>query len=248
MFVSHPAQLRLHAAGLRESGRTDAEVSAELGLPRSTVRDWRRAGPPAILSAVCDRCWKRSRPVWFSDLDYAEALGLYLGDGHILRVGRSHRLRLSLDARYPVIIADAEALLARGFPANRVGRAERDRGMTQIVSIDHQHLPCLFPQHGPGRKHERRIVLEPWQEAIVTAAPWPFLRGCIRSDGCAFINQTGRYRYLSFDFSNRSGDILDLFERACDEVGVERRRYAHHIRVYRRPSVAALVEHVGLKA
>jgi hypothetical protein len=24
-----------------------------------------------------------------------------------------------------------------------------------------------FPQHGPGRKHERPIVLEPWQLEIV---------------------------------------------------------------------------------
>ena len=26
-----------------------------------------------------------------------------------------------------------------------------------------KHWPCLFPQHGPGRKHERPIVLEDWQ-------------------------------------------------------------------------------------
>ena len=246
--MSHSSQLRARASELRKLGRSDSQIGAELGLPRSTVRDWRQTTSRAVLSVSCHRCWHRARPVLFSDTDYAEALGLYLGDGHILRVGRSYRLRLSLDARYPVIIAEAEALLARGFPANRVGRAQRDRGMTQIVSIDHQHLPCLFPQHGPGRKHERRIVLEAWQEAIVTAAPWPFLRGCNRPDGGAFIHRTGPYSYLSFDFSNRSSDILDLFERACDEVSVERRRYARHIRVYRRPSVAALVEHVGLKA
>ena len=26
-----------------------------------------------------------------------------------------------------------------------------------------KHWPCLFPQHGPGRKHERKIRLEAWQ-------------------------------------------------------------------------------------
>jgi hypothetical protein len=56
---------------------------------------------------------------------------------------------------------------------------------------------CHFPQAGPGKKHERPIVLEPWQAAIVEAEPWRFLRGCIRSDGCVFINRTGRYEYLS---------------------------------------------------
>jgi hypothetical protein len=32
-------------------------------------------------------------------------------------------------------------------------------------------IGCLIPQHGPGPKHERRIVLEEWQERIVTAHP-----------------------------------------------------------------------------
>ena len=63
-----------------------------------------------------------------------------------------------------------------------------------------------------------------------------------------FVNRTGRYEYLSYDFSNRSSDILDLFVGACDHVGVDYRRYERHVRIYRRPSVAAVVEHVGLKA
>ena len=74
------------------------------------------------------------------------------------------------------------------------------------------HLTCLFPQHGAGKKHERRIALEPWQQELVAAAPWAFLRGCIRSDGSVFVNRTGRYEYLSYDFCNLSQDILGLFE------------------------------------
>jgi hypothetical protein len=248
VFVSHAADVRERARALHREGASDAAVAAELGLPRSTVRDWRLGPSPAVLSDVCPRCWRRSRPIRSDAADYAEALGLYLGDGHILRIGRSHRLRVSLDARYPIIVADAEALLTRMFPANRCGRAQRDHGATQIVSVDHGHLPCLFPQHGPGRKHERAIRLEPWQQATLGDAPWSFLRGCIRSDGCVFVNRTGRYRYLSYDFANRSRDILDLFEQTCSRVGVDCRRYDRHIRVYRRASVAALVEHVGLKA
>src|SRR3546814_15577428 len=38
-----------------------------------------------------------------------------------------------------------------------------------------------FPQHGPGRKHERPIVLEPWQVGIVEAHPAAFLRGLFHS-------------------------------------------------------------------
>lgn len=40
---------------------------------------------------------------------------------------------------------------------------------------------------------EGAIKLEEWQHELLTTAPWAFLRGCIRSDGCVFINRTGRY-------------------------------------------------------
>ena len=63
-----------------------------------------------------------------------------------------------------------------------------------------------------------------------------------------FINRTGRYEYLSYDFRNLSQDILGLFESTCLALGLRPRRYADHIRLYRRQYVARLVQHVGLKA
>lgn len=97
------------------------------------------------------------------------------------------------------------------------------------------------------QEHERPILLEPWQQGAIDVAPWQFLRGCIRSDGCSFINRTGRYEYLSYEFANCSQDILGLFGRTCTAVGVEYRRYAKAIRIYRRPSVALLEANVGVK-
>ena len=110
-----------------------------------------------------------------------------------------------------------------------------------------QHWSCLFPQHGPGKKHERRIILEPWQADLVEAAPWHFLRGCIRSDGCVFINRAGKYEYESYEFSNVSGDILELFVATAARVGVECRVYKRYARIYRRASVALMLENVGRK-
>jgi intein/homing endonuclease len=184
----------------------------------------------------------------FSDADYAELLGLYLGDGHIVRVSRSDRFRLFLDTRYEGIISDAQSLLQRCFPGHRVGRFRSGKGTTTILSLYCTHLACLFPQHGAGVKHERDIVLEEWQVRIVERSPWEFLRGLIRSDGCAFVNRTGKYEYLSYEFSNRSAQIRELFMDACDLVGVEYRPYRRYVRIYRRTSVALMEQHVGLKA
>ncbi len=47
------------------------------------------------------------------------------------------------------------------------------------------HWPCLLPQAGPGRKHERRIALDPWQDQVVRAHPGDFVRGLFHSDGCS---------------------------------------------------------------
>jgi hypothetical protein len=191
----------------------------------------------------------------FTPEDYAELLAMYLGDGCISQHPRTQRLRIVLDRKYPGIIDDARNLLERCFPHNDVD-AVKAPGCVH-VSVYCSHLACVLPQHGPGPKHLRRIVLEPWQTEIVAAAPWPFIRGCIRTDGCAFINRTDvhraePYEYLSYDFCNMSRDIVDLLVQACDRVGVFTRTTgggsrSWSVRINRRESVALMLEHVGLK-
>jgi intein/homing endonuclease len=248
VFV-HAYEVRDRALALMEAGQNDCQVARRLGLPRTTVRDWRRWKERPGKGDTCPRCWRASlKPIVFCPADYAELLGLYLGDGYIVRTGRSDRLRIYLDTRYSQIVAEAQALLRRCFPEHRVGRFTSAKGTTTVLSLYCTHLACLFPQHGPGRKHERDIVLEDWQTEVVEREPWNFLRGLIRSDGCAFINRTGRYAYLSYEFSNRSAQIRDLFMDACDRVDVEYRPYRRYVRIYRRSSVALMRQHVGLKA
>ena len=141
---------------------------------------------------------------------------------------------------------ESDELLRRCFPSNQVGRVLFDDGAEVVLHVYSSHLSCLFPQHGPGKKHHRPILLEDWQQSLVDAAPWSFLRGCIRSDGCVFINRTGRYEYLSYDFTNLSTDILDPFEPTCT-ARASPTTLRPRIRLNRREDVARLVEHVGLK-
>jgi len=248
-MFAYSTTTRAAALELMRAGCNDCEIGRRLGVPRTTVRDWRR--PPYVRAGIlehCERCWLPMSDVCFASEDYAELLGLYLGDGHISRFARTQRLRLSLDSRYPGIVHDAHALLRRCFPANKAGIVMADRGSTTVLGVYHQHLVCLLPQHAAGKKHERSIALEPWQTALIRQAPWAFIRGCIRSDGCSFVNRTGRYEYLSYAFSNYSPDILGLFVSACESVGLHPRHNARHVRLNRREDVARLVDHVGIKA
>ncbi|MDQ1020350.1 hypothetical protein QFZ43_006899 [Streptomyces afghaniensis] len=112
-----------------------------------------------------------------------------------------------------------------------------------------KHWPYLFPQHGPGKKHERRIALEPWQQAIIDAHPWEFIRGLIHSDGCRVTDWTTRlvggerkrYEYPRYFFTNRSADIIRLFTTTLDQVGVEwKQTNACNVSVARKASVALM--------
>ncbi len=247
----HPPAVREHALQLIRTGLNDCEVARRTGISRTTIRDWRRPRyqprVPAAPRVVCPCCGRSARQMTFTPGDYSELLGLYLGDGYLVRMPRTWRFRLYLDSKHTEIVRQSAELLERCFGSNVVTPLYRHDGAMTILNIYSSHLPCLFPQHGPGKKHERPIVLEPWQAEAVAKAPWRFLRGCIRSDGCSFINRTGPYEYLSYEFFNCSRDILDLFCQTCDQVGVEYRRYAKRARIYRRPSVALMEAHVGIK-
>jgi hypothetical protein len=194
----------------------------------------------------------------FSPQDYAELLGFYLGDGWVSDLPRTQRLRISLDARYPGIIRSAQGLLTRCFPENSVDTVAFTNGGCVNVSVYSSHLGCVIPQHGPGRKHERSIELEPWQGKILEDQPWAFIRACVWTDGCVFVNRTDvhrpePYEYLSYAFTNKSEDIVDLFVAACVRVGVFTRvtcgfRGIWNVRINRRTSVALMLDHVGLKS
>jgi hypothetical protein len=163
------------------------------------------------------------------------------------------RLVIACCAAYPGIVDEVQRAIECVVPENRVGRVPR-QGVINVQAYS-THWRCLFPQAAPGKKHDRRIVLEPWQEQFALVDhPHQFLPGLIQSDGCRATNRVrgandGRYEYPRYQFTNVSDDIRDLFARACDVVGVEwRRMNRYNISVSRRASVALLDSFIGPKA
>jgi hypothetical protein len=246
----HAPEIHAEVRRLAALGINDCEIARRLSVPRTTVRDIHK--PRYIRRTVdvaCPRCWLPAAPLRFTASEYAYLLGLYLGDGCIQRLGRTYSFRLSMDAKYPEILAEAREVMGRCSPTGRVSEhlAGPDKTVA-VLCVYGNHLPCLFPQHGPGKKHNRTIALETWQESIVEAHPWRLIRGLIQSDGCRFVNRTGKYAYPSYDFAQVSDDIRAIFMDACMRVGLNARQYSLRVRIYRRESVALLDEHVGPKA
>jgi hypothetical protein len=166
-------------------GRTaaaDARVARNAEIRRGKKRgpyQTRTGSERKALLATFDPSEKPAcLPDW-AVADYSYLLGLYLGDGCI--VERQNRLEITLDARYPAIIESASRAVASLHPRQRV--AVRKHGNARVVAAYAWEWRLLFPQHGPGRKHTRRIQLTDWQNEILKRHPVDFLRGCLESDG-----------------------------------------------------------------
>lgn len=170
---------------------------------------------------------------------YAYLLGIYLGDGHITREPRTYRLHVYMNARDTVVIGQVAEAMRRVLPQNRVGF--RRRPSVIVVNAYSKQWPRLFPQHGPGRKHLRPIVLHAWQTEIIDRYPEDFVRGCLDSDGCRHRRIVGGRNYPAYSFCNSSEDILRLFTAACDRMGLGwSRANRDTISIARRPDVARL--------
>jgi hypothetical protein len=206
-----------------------------------------RGAPPNHDPSECHLVARAPHP------EYAYLLGQYLGDGYICAMGPRgvFRLRLSTCDDYPNIRNECAAAVAAVAPNNVVGFVQ-SIGCGEVCAYS-KHWPCLFPQHGPGRKHERPIKLEPWQEVIVRAEPQQFVKGLIHSDGCYCINNVTvrgkHYSYSRYFFSNASKDILMLCAWGFDLLGVEwKQNRWNSLSVAKRDSVALLDTFIGPKS
>src|SRR5437763_14247652 len=226
------------------SGLNDCAVERATGIPRGTIRGWRHGETRKRRTDARKSCPHCGHPAHdFRALpiaSYAYLLGMYLGDGHISRYERAWRLRISMSLAWPGIIGECKEAMGRVFPDNRIAFCHEDpSSRCGVVSVYSRQLPCLFPQHGPGPKHRRRIELVPWQRRLVSRAPEAFLRGLIHSDGSRFINRVtikGKtYSYPRYNFTSASDDIRGLFTTTCDQLGISwRQMNARNISVARR--------------
>ncbi|TDU86752.1 hypothetical protein EV138_0267 [Kribbella voronezhensis] len=247
------------ALRMSDNGVAD-RVNAEIhGVAIKTIRRWRRQyqrlGLPrgrAFRPTPCPRCDGAE----LDEAAYALLLGWYLGDGHIAAAKRGvFTLQIANDEKYPELSQEVAAAMRlvkpTGSPCLRGGST------ATRIEVRWKHWPCLFPQHGAGRKHLRRIELAEWQRQVVAQYPERLVRGLFHSDGCRFVNwatrpivggEVRRYEYVRYMFSNESEDILGILTDALDLLGIPWRRPRRNaIAVSRKEAVQALDRFVGGK-
>jgi hypothetical protein len=253
----HPRETVDRALRLSALGLIDRQVADLCGVSLGAVQKWRTGERRAREEQdrrrfhSCPRCHSRV----LDEKAYAYLLGLYLGDGHILLCRKGvYQLSLACCDDWPGLMQEAADTLAIVMPTSSVGRRQKN-GCTEIRSHS-KHWACLFPQHGPGRKHERKIALEDWQLKIVSEHPGLFARGLMHSDGYRGMNRVRRhfngsdhwYEYPRYLFKNESKDILELCGEALDLLNVDWRYSRYNtISVAKREAVERLDEFVGPK-
>ncbi|MFJ9408696.1 transcriptional regulator [Streptomyces sp. NPDC101393] len=252
-------ETRERTLALVAQGHSLNSVSMQTGISRYAIRSWQTRIQPVSRTTHCVRCEPTPRPPEDATA-YAYLLGLYLGDGCLSKQPRQrgYALRIACADAWPGLIGVCRDAIKAVRPMNSVCVIQR-QGCVMVTSYSH-HWPCLFPQHGPGKKHERPIVLEPWQQQIVDAHPWEFVRGLIHSDGCRIINWTTRtvggerkrYEYPRYFFTNTSTDILRLCTDTLDKLGVDwkpcrQSRAGQNVSIAKRESVALMDRHIGPK-
>jgi hypothetical protein len=196
----------------------------------------------------CERCGCDAHEFERLPPAYVYLLGLYLGDGCLATHPRGvYRLRIVLDTKYPGIIESAAAAMREIRPGDVGILKRRNQNCVEVYAYWKQWR-CYLPQHGVGRKHDRRIAFSDWQ--LVLAERWPeqLLRGLIHSDGYRYLNSGRKWLWPRYGFSNRSADIRSIFCHACDQMELHWTKAGKYtIYVSRKADVATLDTFIGPK-
>jgi hypothetical protein len=219
-------ELRKEAFELLEEGYNNSQIARTINVPRRTVVDWFKFDKSYV--PVYGRDFIRNHIDVSSFLKedelrvkcYSYILGMYLGDGYISNTKGKFRIRITLDSKYPELNEYVRKSLNVIFPENKASIYKRRNQNCVDVSLWSRNLPAFFPQHGKGKKHNRKIELSTWQFDMLD---WTqFWKGLFHSDGCFYTQHDKRddYEYEHFVFSNMSEDISRLFQTCCTMHGI----------------------------
>jgi len=243
------------------NGSKQSELSKKYNIPRSNIRYWLNNNEKFNQYNKLENQKKLKNNCdinnYLSDkkLEYNYILGLYLGDGHIIKTKRSsYQIRIFLDSKYYNIVTECENNLKILFPFNKINIHKTKYNMF-IVSVYSNSLKYLFPQIGKGVKHKRKIILEDFQ--IKNINHKNIIRGLFHSDGCLYKNtiikkEGKKYFGYYYNFSNMSKDIVDIYCNSLDIINIHytiqiSKDNCYRINVNRRVDFKKMYEFLGVK-
>lgn len=202
-----------------KSGKNKSQLSREYNIPRPTLRYWikkdtngesmtqRKSDIP--IEYIIEKIKKNKEM-------YNYILGIYLGDGHISPNKNSYKLRIVMDSKYPNLVHETRICL-RNFFESPVSVNSREG--CKVISVFDKNLPKYFPQHGFGKKHDRKIILSDFQIENISYSD--LLKGLWLTDGSYYLRKN---KYEAYNFTNKSIDIVSIFEKCLNSLSISYRK------------------------
>lgn len=233
---------------------TASEISKQLKLPYSTVIYYCRKfnlkpigiqnqGYYINFNIIKNKTWQKN---------YSYLFGLYLGDGCLNSRKNikyhNYDIRIYQDSKYPILI-QACANAMQKVIGRKPSVVKRKQSNCYVISAAAKNLINIFPQHGPGKKSDRRIKIKNWQKNIIKLYPKQFIKGLIDSDGCRYLDNN----YIRYSFINKSFDIIKIFEYYIKLCGVssiyirQRKDGIYVALVHKKHDVQLLESFIGIK-
>jgi hypothetical protein len=233
-----------------ENGKNKLQLSKEYNIPRTTLKYWIKNKELNKRPLVERKNTSKSIKTIEIEIEnnrevYNYILGLYLGDGCISPNKMSYKLRIVQDIRYPNLINQINESLYLFF--NKKVNIGNKKGCNEIIICD-KNLPLYFPQHGLGKKHNRKIELSDFQRKNINHSQ--LLKGLWVTDGSFYLIKK---KYEAYNFTNKSLDIISLFEECLLELGIKYRKRLKNnglwiVEIMKRTEVNKMKDIVGVKS
>lgn len=215
--TEHNKIIYLNSIGINQS-----QISKILDIPRSTIRDHIKNDKNNYINPFNPEELNKNQ-----QKAYSYILGQYLGDGCLSKAPNFEKkqvwkLRIFTDCKHPNITNQCKNSLKLLFPNNKstaITIYYKNKPSCNELVIYNKQLIHYFPQHDIGKKHEREIMLLPWQENIINLYPHDFIKGLFHSDGCRFISNNR----IIYQFTNCSIDIINLYSNILNKLNIEHR-------------------------
>ena len=231
-YKKYTAQDKENVLKLWENGKNQLEISRITGVSRGALREWIKP----TYKHLTDK--PRNSYVPITDFEayfnteekrkaYSYILAVYLCDGCIsyYKTFRAPSIRLYNDSKYVKNNNCRAEELQKILPDNSVNIHKHSVSNCVIISAYSRKLSDLFPQHGSKMKHTRKLIFTNWQLKIIQEFPKEFIKGCIESDGCIYVQTVNNKQYKRYSFSNKSQDIIDLFLYSLSLVGITSKKW-----------------------
>lgn len=137
--------------------------------------------------------------------EFAYIVGMAIGDGNISNPnGRTYRLRISCDAKYPKIIESTKLSLQKVFPKNKISIISKKKTSFD-VSVYNKNINSMFGwKLENGKKYKQKIIIPKWIDTDLSFIKY-LIKGLFESDGSIYLDR----KYLMANFVSYNKEIID---------------------------------------